>query len=70
MEHDMSFQRVIIACVEAIKQIAPAELPFIGIADPVPAKRAAAAAVDVGKYGRKAKGLAAAAMCYESGHEK
>jgi len=51
MEYDMSFQRMIIACIEAMKQIAPAELPFIGIADPVPAKSAAAAAVDVGKYG-------------------
>jgi len=55
MEHDMSFQRAIVACIETMEEISPAELPFIGIADPVSAEGAAAAAVDVGKYGRKAE---------------
>jgi hypothetical protein len=69
MQDDMSIQRVIVGAVEAIEKIGPAELAFIGTADPVPAKSAATTAIHVGKFRRKAEGMGPAAMCHESGHQ-
>ena len=51
----MSLQRTIIACVESMEQIGPAELSLIGIADAISAEGATTAAVDVGEFGGKAK---------------
>jgi hypothetical protein len=51
VKDDMSIQCVIIGGVEAVKEISPAELPFIRITYFIPAKSAATTAIHVGEFG-------------------